>query len=212
MNPNDVIRDQILRYLYDRHMKARGPKAISAKISEIQSEMKKLGYKQAQTTSNLDYLIQKEWIREVVTPRTFTTTRGTTRRTESKTYKISDIGIDKMEGASIYYRTLDQTGVNIVNVKGVTIVGDGNVVNAEFIDLSRFLKELEEGIIASSKLKDEEKLDLLADVGSLQSQIASPRPKRELIKRIWQGIEKVVTAAGFVELAAKISGAIAGLG
>jgi hypothetical protein len=197
MNPKDAIRDAIIRYLYDRHSKARGPKAVAVKISDIQKEMKKSGYKQGETNSNLDYLIQKEWVREVVSQRTFTTPKGTTQQAESRTYKISDIGIDKLEEASVYSRPVPHPNINIVNVKGVTIIGDGNVVNTELTDLSRALKELEEGIIESPDFKDEEKLDIAADIGSLQSQISSPRPKKGLIQRIWQGIEKSVTLARF---------------
>ncbi|MHA2213834.1 MAG: hypothetical protein ACW992_11800, partial [Candidatus Thorarchaeota archaeon] len=165
MNPNDAIRDAIIRYLYDRHSKARGPKAVAVKISDIQKEMKKSGYKQGETNSNLDYLIQKGWVREVVSQRTFTTSKGTTQQAESRTYKISDIGIDKLEEASVYRRPVPHPNINIVNVKGVTIIGNGNVVNTELTDLSRALKELEEEIIESPDLKDEEKLDIVADIG-----------------------------------------------
>lgn len=211
MNPKDAIRDAIIRYLYDRHSKARGPKGVAVKISDIQKEMKKSGYKQGETNSNLDYLIQKGWVRDVVSQRTYTTPKGTTQQAESWKYKISDIGIDKLEEASVYRRPVPHPNMNIVNVKGVTIIGDGNVVNTELTDLSRALKELEEGVVESSDLKDEEKLDIVADIGSLQSQISSPRPKKGIIQKIWQGIEKSVTLARFAGLIGKISDIIGGL-
>jgi len=47
--------------------------------------------------------------------------------------------------------------VNITNIKGVTVVGDGNVVNTQLTDLSRALDDLDKAI-AASKLTDEEKL------------------------------------------------------
>jgi len=50
----------------------------------------------------LDYLVQKGWVRQVIQHRTFTTPKGTTRSSEQKKYKISDIGIDKLEGASVF--------------------------------------------------------------------------------------------------------------
>jgi len=211
-NPNDEVRDAILRFLHQRHSKARGPKAVGARVRDIQSEMRKLGFKQTQTTSNLDYLVQKGWVRDTITPRFYTTPKGTTRQSESVSYKISDLGIDKLEGGSTYYRTGDYSNINIVNVKGVTVIGEGNIVNAELTDLSRALEELELAVRESSILKDEEKLDLLANLGSLRSQMSTPKPKTGLIRKIWGGIEKAVTAAGFAELAARVSTMIAGLG
>lgn len=211
MNPNDVIRDTILRYLYDRHSKARGPKAVAVKVSDIQKELRKHDHKQRQTNSNLDYLIQKGWVVEVISKRTFTTKGGMTRHQETSTYKISDIGIDKFEDSSVYHRPESHRSISIVNVKGVTVIGDGNVVNIELTELSRALTQLEEGVIDSSVLKDDEKLDILANIGSLQSQISSPRPKRGIIRKIWRGIEKTVTIAGFAGQMGKISELIGGL-
>ncbi len=211
MNPNDVIRDLILRYLHDRHSKARGPKGVAVKVSHIQKELRKSDFKQSQTNSNLDYLIQKGWVVEVITRTTFTTKGGATRHQNTSTYKISDIGIDRLEEGSIYRRPESQPGISIVNIKGVTIVGDGNVVNTELAELSRTLRQLEEAVVDSTSLKDEDKLDLVANIGSIQSHISSPRPKRDLIRKIWQGIEKAVTAAGFAGLVGKISTIIGAL-
>lgn len=33
-NPNDIIRDEILRYLYHLHRTARGPRAVGTRIRE----------------------------------------------------------------------------------------------------------------------------------------------------------------------------------
>jgi hypothetical protein len=211
MNPNDVIRDLILRYLHDRHTKARGPKGVSVKVSDIQKELRESGYKQGQTSSNLDYLIQKGWVVEVVTRTTFTTKSGIRRHQSTSTYKISDIGIDRLEEGSVYRRPESHPGISIVNVKGVTIVGDGNVVNTELAELSRALNRLEQAVADSSDLKDEDKLDLVANIGSIQSHISSPRPKRDLIKKIWHGIEKTVIATRFAELVGKVSSIIGAL-
>lgn len=46
---------------------ARAPMGVGTKIRELQSAMKKLGISQADVNSNLDYLVQKGWVREVVT-------------------------------------------------------------------------------------------------------------------------------------------------
>src|SRR5271165_4713598 len=101
-NPNDAIRDFVLRHLYATHQKARSPRTAGLLISDLTKALKPLGYKQQVVASNLDYLVQKGWVREVVDQRSFTTPRGTPQSAERRTYKISDSGIDRLESASMY--------------------------------------------------------------------------------------------------------------
>lgn len=210
-NPNDAVRDAILRHLYDLHRRARGPKGVATKIRELQSAMRKLGIGQASVNSNLDYLVQKGWVREDVTPRSYTTPGGMVKQSEVRTYKISDIGIDKLEGASSYRLREHISKVNITNVHGVTIIGDGNVVNTNFTDLSRLLSELETTVLESPDISEEEKLNIAADIGSLQNQLSKPRPDRGIISTLWNGIEKAVTGAAFIELVQKAAGLVSSI-
>lgn len=203
-NPNDAIRDAILRYLYGLHHTAKGPKGVGTQIRELWAAMKKLGVTQAAVNSNLDYLVQKGWVREVVIPRSFTTRGGMVQQSEVRTYKISDVGIDKLEGASAYRREEHFSRINVTNVRGVTIIGDGNVVNTQFTDLYRALAELETAVSESTTLPEEEKLNVVADIGSLQSQLSKPSPSRQIIRIFWDGIEKATTIGGFVALVEKI--------
>jgi hypothetical protein len=84
-NPNDAIRDAVLRFLYERHRRAKSPKSAGLKIRDIQKAMRERhGYKQQDVASNLDYLIQKGWVREVIEDRTFTTKAGTTQQAERR--------------------------------------------------------------------------------------------------------------------------------
>jgi hypothetical protein len=164
--------------------------------------MKAQGFKQQVVASNLDYLVQKGWVREVIEARTFTTPRGTTQTAERRTYKISDIGIDKLEAASTYQRDVADR-VNITNIKGATVVGSGNVVNLEFTDLSDALDELRNEVLSSDGVSDEEKLNLAADIDALQSQLQKPEPNRGVVKSLWEGIEKAANVAGASELAVR---------
>lgn len=204
-NPNDIIRDAILRHLYELRRKARGISSVGTGIRDLWSAMKKLGYRQADVNSNLDYLLQKGWAREVIHKRTFNTPRGTAQETETKTYKISDIGIDLLQGASAFRREETFSRINVTNVSGVTVIGNGNVVNTQYTDLSRMLSELEKAVAECAKLENEQKLDVLADVSTIQSQLSKPKPNTSLIKSVWQSIEKTVTAAGFGELIYRIA-------
>lgn len=203
MNPKDEIRDAILRRLYEVHQKAKSPKSAAIGIRDLQKALKPAGYKQQDVGSNLDYLIQKNWARAVVETRTFTTASGTTQPSEKTTYKISDIGIDKLESASTFQREAP-AGINITSINGVTVVGDGNVVNTAFTDLSQVLTETKTAVLSAESLGDSEKLDAAADIDALQSQLQKPHPDEAVVAAIWGGLEKTLTAAGLVELAAKV--------
>ena len=203
-NPKDIIRDAILRYLYTVHQKARSPKTAGQGIRDIMSGMKKFGYKQQEIASNLDYLIQKGWIREIVEKRSFTTKRGTIQDSEKSTYKVSDIGIDKLETASMYQHPLTSSGINITNIRGVTIIGEGNIVNMNFTDLSRTIDEFKMAVQASNSFSDIEKLNTFADLNTLQSQLQKPVPDKSIIQKIWSGIEKVATVGEIAELIQKV--------
>lgn len=207
-NPNDKIRDAILRYLYRIHQRARGPKGVAIGIRDLQSEMKKQGIKQNAVIANLDYLLQKGWVAKIEERRTFTTPGGTTQESVSTKYKISDVGIDRLEVASTYQLKEHFSNINITNIKGVTVLGSGNVVNTELTDLANALSELEAAIIRADKLSEEEKLNAIADIGTIQNQLSKPYPERSIIEYAWSGIEMAVTAAGFAELLQKVGGFI----
>src|SRR5437870_10634301 len=114
---------------------------------------------QEEVSSNLDYLVQVGWIREVVKERSFTTHRGMEMSQEQVKYKISDIGINHLQAGTMFKKPEVTSRVNITNIKGVTIVGDGNVVNTQYADLSRALDVLDKELGASDKLSDEQKLE-----------------------------------------------------
>lgn len=122
MNPNDAIRDAILRELYARHQKAKSPKSAGVGIQDLQQALRPLGYKQHDVGSNLDYLIQKGWAVEQIDNRTFTTQAGTTQVSEKRTFKVSATGIDKLESASIFGRQAVASGINITTINGATVL------------------------------------------------------------------------------------------
>lgn len=201
-NPNDETRDAILRHLYEVHQKAKSPRSTGLLTSDLQKALKAShGYKQQQVAGNLDYLVQKGWVREDAEPRTFQTARGTVQAAPRVTYKISDVGIDLLEGgASMYRRDEHLSRINVTTVAGVTVIGDGNVVNAKLTDLSVALSSLEDAVAQSESLTDEERLSVMSDIATIQAQLQKPEPDFGVIRTVWSGIEKVVTAGEFVAL------------
>jgi hypothetical protein len=205
-NPNDTVRDAILRHLYEVHRRAKSPRSAGEGIRDVQRAMKESeGYKQQDVAANLDYLVQKGWVREEIEARSFQTQRGTTQMSEKVTYKISEIGIDLLEGASTFERTDLRPHVNITNVQGVTVLGDGNVVNTNFTDVLRGLDRLRVAVIESPELDDSARLNVVADIDTIVTQLQKPEPDKSIVRRAWEAIQVAVVAGEAAELAVKAS-------
>ena len=153
----------------------------------------------------MDYLIQKGWVAEEREEKVFKTPQGVSVPSVSKRYKITDVGIDKIEGESAYQREEKYAGINITNVRGVMVIGDENVVNTRFADLYAALEELKKDIGQSKKLSDEQKLIVTSDIDSIENQIAKPEPDKQIVGRLWASAEKIVAAAGRIEIGQKVA-------
>jgi hypothetical protein len=125
-------------------------------------------------------------VREVVKERSFTTKRGMELSQEQVKYKISDFGINHLQAGTMFKKPEAASHVTITNIKGVTVVGDGNIVNTQFTDLSRALDELDRAIAASQALSDEQKLDAAGDLSTIRAQIGKQKPSREIVGAAWR--------------------------
>lgn len=196
----DEIRDLILNFLYELHRSARGVKAQETGLRDLQQKLKaEHGLSQQQVSSNLDYLVQKEWVKQIRRERTFTTQRGVEVPNEKVSYKISDVGIDRVEGESRFKKQSPFGAVNIGNVQGAVVFGDHNVVNNQFLPLAEQLNKLEQAVSATS-MPDGEKIAVIGDVETIKSQLAKPAPDRGILRQAWTAIERVVTAHGFATI------------
>ncbi len=205
MNPNDDRRDRILRFLYDRHQTAHGITAIPIGILDLRREMKKRhGMKQAEVASSLDYLIQVGWVRPEVKSRSFVTGKGMVLPREQVNYKISEVGINHLEAASIFKKPQAASHVNITNVQGVTVVGDGNLVNSHFTELSSAIDALDQSIADSQQLTDEQKLDAAGDVSAIRAQLAKKNPNPSVIRGAWEGLKALPVLGGAADAVAKV--------
>lgn len=211
-NPNDAIRDAILRHMYDVNRQSRSPKKAAIGIRDLNKGMKaKHGYKQQEVSSNLIYLIEIGWVSESLEQSSFSTPGGAVRTQEKRSYRISASGIDRLEAASTYERTPASQSVNITNIQGVTVVGDGNVVNTTFTDLAHTLDDIINSITDAPCMTQQDKLEIISDIGSLQSQLQKPNPSKEIVRALWGQISNAVTAAGITELIANAETMIAPL-
>jgi hypothetical protein len=210
---NNDIRRIMLQYFYERNTNAtsrRGKKGSAVKISDVKKELKVAhGLTQPEVQSNLTYLISQGWVEEDTIEKSFTAPGGTVIPSTTNYYKITAAGIDKIEGPGeftipkFHGIKIEATGQNIITL------GDGNQVNAKFGDLGESLAKLRDAI-TQSEAPDSRKMDLVADIETIQSQLAKPEPNRGIVKAAWETVKGAATINGCVTLVQKVSGLIAG--
>ena len=208
-NPNDQIRNQILRYFYHRNATATsrfGKKGSAVKISDAKRELKaQHGLTQQQVMSNLTYLIDRGWVKTIEQEKTVQV-RGGTVPSVLTWYEIAAPGIEKIEGESEFQRQDRYAGINITATgSNIITLGDGNVVNARFAALHQELNALKGAVAESDRLSEAEKLDVSVDIESIKDQLAKSNPNKTIISTLWASIEKVVTAANLVEYIGRIA-------
>jgi len=199
---NDELRSAILKYFYDKRKSARSLKGSKLKISEIKTDLKKVGMDERTIASNLDYLIQTDWIIED-TETYQITTKGRVINASRQFYKISDKGIDYFEGASKFRKSNPFSGINITNIQGVMVLGDGNVVNARYGDLYRNLNTLSGELTKSGFFTDEEKLNLVSEIETIKSQLSKTSPDKNIVSRAWEKLKPLATVAGIANFLEK---------
>jgi hypothetical protein len=208
---NTEIRRIMLEYFHERNRNAtsaRGKKGAAVKISDVKKELKTAnGLTQQEVQSNLTYLISQGWVEEDTVEKSFTAPGGTVIPSLTSFYKITAAGIDKIEGPGEFTMPkfhgikIEATGQNIITL------GDGNQINAQFGDLGESLAALREAI-SNSHAPDLQKMNLVSDIDTIQSQLAKPEPNRGIIKAAWEAVKGAATIDGCVSLTQKVSGLI----
>jgi hypothetical protein len=211
---NNEIRSIMLQYFYNRNKNAtsaRGKRGSAVKISDVKKELKTgNGLTQQEVQSNLTYLISQGWVEEDTVEKSFAAAGGTVIPSSTSYYKITADGIDKIEGPGEFTMPkfhgikIEATGQNIITV------GDGNQVNARFGDLGEALAGLRDAITQSDAGEDQ-KLALVADIDTIQSQLAKAEPNRGIVKAAWETIKAAATINGCATLVHNVSGLITGL-
>jgi hypothetical protein len=209
---DDEIRELILKDLYEVHKNARSLKTARKSISELKRQLKQHGLSEKEIVSNLDYLISAGWVKVEQEVFEFRTPKGFIRKNEKQYFKISDAGINYFEGASRFQKIEKSfSGINVTNIGGVTVLGDSNIiVNKSYVDLYKELSLLSDIIRKSEQLTDTDKLNYVAEIETIKSQLMKPKPDKNIIKQAWGKLKSLATVAGiaaFFERAAKLIGA-----
>jgi hypothetical protein len=205
---NNEIRSVTLGYFYGRNKNAtssRGKKGSSVKISDVKRELKAShGLTQQQVQSNLTYLISQGWVKEDAIEKSFTAPGGTVIPSTTHFYTITAAGIDKIEGPGEFTMPkfhgikIEATGQNIITL------GDGNQINAKFGELGQALADLRDAV-TSSQAPESAKLELVADIDTIQSQLAKPEPNKIIIKSAWEVVKGAAAINGCTALIAKVA-------
>jgi hypothetical protein len=212
---NTEIRRRMLQYFYDRNNNAtsvRGKKGSAVKISDVKRELKAAhDLTQQEVQSNLTYLISQGWVEEDKVEKAFTTRTGTMMPATTPYYQITAAGIDKIEGPGEFTRTTFH-GINIEKIEGQNIItiGSGNQINAKFTELGQALAELREAVTASDAAEDK-KMELVADIETIQTQLAKPEPNRGIARAAWETVKGAASIQGCAALVAKVTALIGGL-
>ncbi len=209
---NNEIRRLMLQYFYDRNKTATsitGKKGSAVRISDIKKELKqRYGLTQQEIVSNLTYLLSQGWVEEKVVEKQVHIKGGTVVPSTTKYYQITAAGIDKIEGPGEFTMPrfhgikIEATGQNIITV------GDGNQINAQFGELGRALVELRNAIIKSNA-SEAEKMGLVADIETIQAQLAKPNPNRTIVKAAWEGIKAAAALGGCAAFVERVASLIA---
>lgn len=207
------IRQIMLHYFYDKNKSAKslvGKKnAAASSISIVRKELKDgFGLTAQQVVSNLTYLLSQGWVEEKAIGKSFATSKGALVPAVTKYYVITAVGIDKIDGPSEFTRDrfsgikIETTGQNIITL------GDGNQINAKFEDIGNALSNLKEAIKENDSITENEKVDYIVDIDSIQDQLGKPKPNQSVIRTLWASLSRLATVEGVMELYNKTEGYI----
>jgi hypothetical protein len=214
--PNDEIRTILLRYFYSRNRNATSARSdksgVTAKISVVRRDLKgSHGLTASQVRSNLTYLISQGWITEEQVTKSVPLKTGIVIPQATTYYKITAAGIDKIEGPGAF--TMDKfKGIRIeATGQNIITVGDGNQVDAKFASIADALARFKQDVRATATATEQQKLEIVADIESIQSQLAKRAPNKGFIQQIWAGVERTATLIGLTANAVALGKLLAGL-
>jgi len=197
---NDQIRKMILEFFDQKRKKARSLKSIMATVTDIKKGLKEFGISQSEVVTNLDFLVQNEWVKEEVDDKKYTTPKGLEVSSNTRRYRLSDSGMRYIEGNSVFDHSNNFNGINITNLGGVTVVGNNNAVRNEYLDIFMQLDQLESEVKLSDEIEDEKKLEAVSDIRTIKNQLSKPRPNINILKAAVTAISFLGSVDGVVDL------------
>ena len=200
----DEMRDKIMEYFYSMYINRtgtfRGRERGDKSVQDISKEYSIPD--RAAISRNLEYLAKSDYITHVIEEHT--SPQFPDIKLPRHSYEISIHGINKIEGESKYMKN-SYNGINISNVGGVVILGDDNIVNQSYQELSPLLTELSD-TIRNEDIDDSVKLNTIADIETIQQQIKKSSPNKNILTAAWDSVKSINFDKGL-----KMGGQIVGL-
>ncbi len=190
---NDEIRWLILRLLYDERLGAGVRKRYL--WSDLRGLVRsKLGVTPAETTHNLEYLIQNGWIEKETEP--YTGPRFRAFGTVWDLYGISAKAIDLFEEGSVFssnplFRSSSSRGTR-TSSKWPRTPSRTPRTGTFNPHCSPFSK----AVTLSEDLSPEQKIGAIADVKTAQAQILKPEPDRTVLEKLKESLSTLANIAG----------------
>jgi hypothetical protein len=180
-------------------------RGAAVRISDLKRELKQTyGLSQQEVQANLTYLMSQGWVEEDVVKKVFVAPKGTVIPSETNYYRITAAGIDKIEGAGEFTMPkfagiqIEATGQNIITL------GDGNQINTQFGELAVALVELRKEVLRAS-VPEAEKLNAVADIVTIASQLAKPAPNKHIIRAAWETVAGAAAVGGAIDLVSRVA-------
>ena len=208
---SNQIRKWILRHFYERNCTATskcGKKGAAVKIGDLRRTLKSVhGLSCQEVIANLRYLISQGWVEEINRERIIPTASGGKVNRVTTFYAITALGIDHIEGPGEFTPRNRFEGIVNINASGqsTVTVGDGNQVNAKFIETADVLADFAGAVKACTEIDPSRKMDAIADIDTVQSQLARSNPNGAIIRMAWSAIEPLTRLTALAHFAAKIA-------
>lgn len=200
---NDLIRDLIIEFLYEKSINARGINQRRCAISPIARCIKNRGFSEQLVAHNLGYLIDAGWVKGESESTTLHSGFGGMRskpiKIKTNYYLITDKGINQFEQESKYQKKVI-AGINITNIGGITVVGDNNYVQTNSKELYQVLSEIKTSILVTNEVNDKTKLEIKSDIETIQAQLAKENPAKDIIRLSWSSLGILATVDGVISL------------
>ena len=196
------IRQTVLEYFHGRYRNAKGLGAgkngAAGKIREIRRDLKlDFGLSQQQVQRGMTYLLSQGWIEEERIVKQVSLPKGTVIPQVTPQYKITAAGIDKIEGPGDFTPERFQ-GVNfsLIN-RSIVTTGDGNRIDATYEEAGNALVDLRNRVLALETVSEEKKIDVIADIDTIEAQLVKTEPNAGIINAAWENIRGIAQVLGF---------------
>ncbi len=178
---NDDIRWQILKLLYTERVGSGTRKRYlwSALKGKVREELK---FNPSDTSHNLLYLIQNDWIEKESEP--YSGPRSRAFGKERELHQFSTKAVDLFEEESLFSEHSAMQELVIAGDLNIVQVGPNTYAYVEYQDLQSALLALLQAVVLSEDLSRRQKLRAMADIKAIMASLLHSEPDRTFLNRL----------------------------